>query len=74
MGIEPHPVKNGSPSVPMPGSNVQVLDDQVNTCKPSGTRNIVINLPLPPSCLPTLWNDNDPAEIASFFPFNTFHK
>ena len=59
MGIEPHPVKNGSPTVPMPGYNVQVLDDEGNTCKPGETGNIVIHLPLPPSCLPTLWNDND---------------
>jgi len=59
MGIEPHPVKNGSPTVSMPGYNVQVLDDDGNRCKPGETGNIVINLPLPPSCLPTLWNDND---------------
>ena len=59
MGIEPHPVKNGSSTVAMPGYNVQVLDDEGNTCKPGETGNIVIHLPLPPSCLPTLWNDND---------------
>ena len=59
MGIEPHPVKNGSPTVAMPGYNVQVLDDEGNTCKPGETGNIVIHLPLPPSCLPTLWNDNE---------------
>ena len=59
MGIEQHPVKNGSPTVAMPGYNVQVLDDEGNTCKPGETGNIVIHLPLPPSCLPTLWNDND---------------
>ena len=59
MGIEPLPVKNGSPTVAMPGYNVQVLDDEGNACKPGETGNIVIHLPLPPSCLPTLWNDND---------------
>ena len=59
MGIELHPVKNGSPTVAMPGYNVQVLDDEGNACKPGETGNIVIHLPLPPSCLPTLWNDND---------------
>ena len=59
MGIEPHPVKNGSPTVAMPGYNVQVLDDEGNACKPGEMGNIVIHLPLPPSCLPTLWNDND---------------
>ncbi|GIT04241.1 MAG: hypothetical protein CM1200mP28_15000 [Deltaproteobacteria bacterium] len=43
----------------MPGYNVHVLDDEGNTCKPGETGNIVIHLPLPPSCLPTLWNDNE---------------
>ena len=59
MGIEPQPVKKGSPTFPMPGYNVQVLDEEGETCKPGETGNIVIQLPLPPSCLPTLWNDDE---------------
>jgi propionyl-CoA synthetase len=59
MGIEPQPVKKGSPTFPMPGYNLQVLDDEGKTCKPGETGNIVIHLPLPPSCLPTLWNDDE---------------
>ena len=59
MGIEPQPLKNGSPTLPMPGYNVQVLDEEGETCKPGETGNIVIHLPLPPGCLPTLWNDDE---------------
>ena len=59
MGIEPQPVKIGSPTFPMPGYNVQVLDKVGEICKPGETGNIVIHLPLPPSCLPTLWNDDE---------------
>jgi len=59
MGIEPQPVKNGSPTFPMPGYNVQVLDEVGEICKPGETGNIVIHLPLPPSCLPTLWKDDE---------------
>lgn len=56
MGIEPLPVKHGSPGVPMPGYDVQVLDDAGHPV-PNGTLgNIVVKLPLPPSCLATLWN------------------
>ncbi|QXT38357.1 propionyl-CoA synthetase [Gymnodinialimonas ceratoperidinii] len=56
MGIEPLPVKHGSPGVPMPGYDVQVLDDAGHPV-PNGTLgNIVVKLPLPPSCLTTLWN------------------
>jgi len=59
IGIEPQPVKNGSPTFPMPGYNVQVLDEVGEICKPGETGNIVIHLPLPPGCLPTLWNDDE---------------
>ena len=59
MGIEPQPVKNGSPTFPMPGYNVQVLNEVGEICKLGETGNIVIHLPLPPSCLPTLWNDDE---------------
>ncbi len=58
MGLDPCPVKIGSPTFPVPGYNVQVLDDEGNSCQPGETGNIVVKLPLPPSCLPTLWNDN----------------
>ena len=59
MGIEPQAVRNGSPTFPMPGYNVQVLNEDGDICKPGETGNIVIHLPLPPSCLPTLWNDDE---------------
>jgi len=59
MGIEPQPVKNGSPTFPLPGYNVQVLNEVGEICKPGETGNIVIHLPLPPSCLLTLWNDDE---------------
>ena len=59
MGIEPQHVKIGSPTFPMPGYNVQVLDEVGEICKPGETGNIVIHLPLPPCCLPTLWNDDE---------------
>ena len=58
MGLEAYPVKMGSPTFPVPGFDVQVLDDDGNSCKPGETGNIVVKLPLPPSCLPTLWRDN----------------
>ncbi|MCU7923119.1 MAG: propionyl-CoA synthetase [Candidatus Thiodiazotropha sp. (ex Dulcina madagascariensis)] len=57
MGIERLPVKAGSPTVAMVGYDVRVLDDQGNE-KPAGEMgDIVIKQPLPPSCLPTLWNN-----------------
>ncbi|MEL6745787.1 MAG: AMP-binding protein, partial [Pseudomonadota bacterium] len=59
MGIEALSVKHGSPGVPMPGYDVQVLDDAGNPVANGTLGNIVVKLPLPPSCLPTLWNAED---------------
>ncbi len=59
MGIEVLPVKPGSPTVPIPGWDVRVLD-AAGRERPAGEiGNIVIRLPLPPGALPTLYNDND---------------
>ena len=56
MGIEPLPVKLGSPTVPMPGYDVAILDEGGHPV-PAGTLGaIAVRLPLPPGCLPTLWN------------------
>ena len=50
------PVKHGSPGVPMPGYAIDILSDE-GEILPAGTLgNVAIRLPLPPSCLPTLWN------------------
>jgi propionyl-CoA synthetase len=55
VGLGPLPVKYGSPTLPMPGYDVRVVDEQANEL-PAGTMgSIVIKLPLPPGCLPTLW-------------------
>ena len=56
MGIEPLPVKIGSPTVPMPGYDVQILDDGGHPLPAGELGAITIKLPLPPGCLPTLWN------------------
>ncbi|MBZ4688914.1 MAG: AMP-dependent synthetase and ligase [Cereibacter sp.] len=56
MGIEPLPVKLGSPSVPMPGYDIRVLDEGGHQMAPGELGAIAIKLPLPPGTLPTLWN------------------
>ena len=58
MGLEPQPVKTGSPTFAMPGYDVRILDEAGQPCQPGETGNIVVKLPLPPSCLPTLWEDD----------------
>ena len=59
MGIERMPVKLGSPSVSMPGYDVQVLDEGGHPMKAGELGAIAVKLPLPPGTLPTLWNAED---------------
>jgi propionyl-CoA synthetase len=56
VGIERLPVKIGSPTVPMPGYDVQILDDAGHPLAANTLGAIAIKLPLPPGTLPTLWN------------------
>ncbi|WP_116113038.1 propionyl-CoA synthetase [Austwickia chelonae] len=59
VGIEELPVKPGSPTVPTPGYDVQVLDDQGRPVAAGVEGSIAIKLPMPPGTLPTLWQDDD---------------
>ncbi len=59
MGIEPLPVKPGSPTKSVPGYDVRVLDDDGHEQAPGQIGRIMIKLPLPPACLPTLWQNDD---------------
>jgi propionyl-CoA synthetase len=59
MGIEPLPIKAGSPTKPVPGYNVEIIDPDGNVL-PNGNEGIVvIKLPLPPGTLPTLWKNDE---------------
>lgn len=59
MGVEPLPIKVGSPSVAMPGYDVQILDENGNRQPENTLGAIAIKLPLPPGTLPTLWNADE---------------
>ncbi|MCA9731218.1 MAG: propionyl-CoA synthetase [Deferribacteres bacterium] len=59
MGIEELPVKAGSASVPVCGYDVCVLDTSGKEVGPNEEGQIVVKLPLPPGCLPSLYNDDD---------------
>lgn len=56
IGIEMLPVKPGSPTKPVPGYDIQILNPD-GTALPNGEMGaICVKLPLPPSGFPTLWN------------------
>ena len=56
LGIEELPTKLGSPAVPLPGYDVQILDEGGHPVPAGELGAIAIKLPLPPGTLPTLWN------------------
>jgi propionyl-CoA synthetase len=56
IGIEKLPIKIGSPTVPMPGFDIKVLDRTGKELPAGELGSIAIKLPLPPGTLPTLWN------------------
>jgi propionyl-CoA synthetase len=59
VGLGMLPVKYGSPTVPMPGYEVHILDEGGHEVEAGKLGAICVKLPLPPSCLPTLWNADD---------------
>jgi propionyl-CoA synthetase len=58
-GLEGLPTRPGSPSVPMPGYRIRVVGADGVDVAPGEEGSIVIGLPLPPGCLPTLWRDDE---------------
>ncbi len=69
MGIEQLPVKPGSPTKSVPGYDVQVLDANGEQVAPGDIGSIMIKLPMPPGCLPTLWN-NDQRFVDSYLSYH----
>ena len=57
LGIEQLPIKPGSPTKAVPGYTIEVLDDLGEPVKAGDIGRIMLRLPLPPGCLPTLWGD-----------------
>jgi propionyl-CoA synthetase len=65
VGLGLLPIKPGSPTVPMPGYEVAVVDEQVKPIPPGSMGSIVVKLPLPPGALPTLFQ-NDERMVESY--------
>ncbi|MGI9352111.1 MAG: propionyl-CoA synthetase [Rhizobiaceae bacterium] len=74
MGLGQLPVKYGSPTVPMPGYAMEVLNDEGETLPAGELGNIVVKLPLPPGCFPTLWNAEQRFKEAYLEEFPGYYK
>jgi propionyl-CoA synthetase len=74
VGLGLLPVKHGSPTVPMPGYKVEVVDESVKPVAANTMGSIVIKLPLPPGCLPTLWQQDERCRESYFSEFPGYYK
>ena len=70
LGLEPMPTKPGSPTLPVPGWDLQVLGEDGRPVPPGSAGTLAVRLPLPPGAMTTLWRDDDRfvASYMSAFP------
>ena len=68
------PIKPGSCGKPVPGYDVRVLGDDGREVPAGTTGNIVIELPMPPGCLLTLWNRDDAYRESYLVDYPGFYK
>jgi propionyl-CoA synthetase len=59
LGLGLLPVKYGSPTAPMPGYDLRILDEGGKPTPPGAMGSIAVKLPLPPGCLPSLWKADE---------------
>ena len=74
VGLGQLPVKYGSASVAMPGYQVDVVDDACKPVEANKIGSIVIKLPLPPGCLPTLWQQDERFKESYLAEFPGYYK
>jgi len=74
VGLGILPVKHGSPTVAMPGYDVQIVDEGCHPVDAGKMGSIVIKLPLPPGCLPTLWKQDDRMKESYLIDFPGYYK
>ncbi len=68
------PIKRGSPTVAMPGYQVDIVDEGCHPVKTGEMGSIVIKLPLPPGCLPTLYRNDERMRESYLKEFPGYYK
>jgi propionyl-CoA synthetase len=74
VGLGQLPVKHGSPTVAMPGYDLRVVDEAGRELPAGKMGSIVVKLPLPPSCLPTLWQQDEWFKQSYLAEFPGYYK
>src|SRR5262249_18512271 len=74
LGLGQLPVKHGSATVPMPGYHIDIVDQRAKVLGANTIGSIVIKLPLPPACLPTLWQADERFKESYLAEFPGYYK
>jgi len=74
IGLGALPVKHGSPTVAMPGYDVQIVDEACHPVPAGKMGSIVVKLPLPPGNLPTLWQQDERMKESYLADFPGYYK
>lgn len=73
VGYGLKPMKPGSLTLPVPGYDVKILDDEGEEAEPNQDGNVVVASPLPPGALPTIWRDHDRFEQSYWSEFPGYY-
>ncbi|MCG6302908.1 propionyl-CoA synthetase [Vibrio vulnificus] len=73
VGIELMPVKAGSATMPIPGYQVEILDEMGLRVGSMQQGFVALKRPLPPSCLPTVWRNHDRFESGYLSQFPGYY-
>jgi propionyl-CoA synthetase len=74
VGLGALPVKYGSPAVAMPGYDIEILDEARKPVPAGKMGSVVVKLPLPPACLPTLWQQDERFKESYLAEFPGYYK
>jgi AMP-binding enzyme len=74
IGLGRLPVKHGSPTVAMPGYDVRIVDEAAHEMARNKMGSIVVKLPLPPGCLPSLWQQDERMRESYLAEFPGYYK
>ena len=74
VGLGMLPIKHGSPTVAMPGYDVRIVDEANHEVAANKMGSIVVKLPLPPACLPTLWQADERMRESYLDEFPGYYK
>ncbi|WP_194436941.1 propionyl-CoA synthetase [Vibrio fluminensis] len=72
-GVELMPVKAGSATKPIPGYQVEILNELGEPVAANQQGFVALKRPLPPSCLPTVWRNHDRFETGYLSQFPGYY-